>query len=374
MQHPAAHDHSHNVRSASHRSLWIALAITAPLMAAELVGGLLANSLALVADSAHMAADVAAISLALFAMWLAARPGSFRRTFGFYRAEVIAALCNALGLWLIAAWVFVEAYQRFSAASEVQGPLTLVVGAVGLVANVAAAWVLQRTSGESINVEGALLHVLGDLVGSVGVIIAATLVIAFGWHIADPIIGTIIGVLILFRFRPAVVEGYPRAHPGLTGEPGPGTVVPQSGAGGGGNRNPRHPRVDGYHRLRRFQRSRYGGAWQAPATGQHPAYPAGYRFDRFRGIPCNNSVGRRRIWVHRNPSRPASRLTPPVASGRVFRCSWQRRLRANGPVYANLPGQGQTQFGYHPVERADQESAQRRGLHERVHTVRRNAH
>ena len=198
MQHPAAHDHSHNVRSASHRSLWIALAITAPLMAAELVGGLLANSLALVADSAHMAADVAAISLALFAMWLAVRPGSFRRTFGFYRAEVIAALCNALGLWLIAAWVFVEAYQRFSVASEVQGPLTLVVGAVGLVANVAAAWVLQRASGESINVEGSLLHVLGDLVGSVGVIIAATLVIAFGWHIADPIIGTIIGVLILF--------------------------------------------------------------------------------------------------------------------------------------------------------------------------------
>jgi cobalt-zinc-cadmium efflux system protein len=198
MEHPAPHDHSHHFRTASHRSLWIAMAITAPLMAAELVGGLLANSLALVADAAHMATDVAAIGLALFAMWLAARPGSYRRTFGYYRAEVIAALCNALSLWLIAAWIFVEAYQRFTASSEIQGNLTLIVGAVGLVANVAAAWALQRASSESINVEGALLHVLGDLVGSVGVIIAAALVMAFGWHIADPITAAIIGVLILF--------------------------------------------------------------------------------------------------------------------------------------------------------------------------------
>ena len=192
-----SHNHTHQFRASSQRSLWLALAMTGPFLVVELVGGLFANSLALVADAAHMATDVAAISLALFAMWLAARPGSFRRTFGFYRAEVIAALGNALALWVVAGWIFFEAYQRFVGSPDVRGELTLVIGATGLAVNVCAALVLKRASRESINVQGALLHVLGDLVGSVGVVVGALLVMTLGWNIADPIIGAVIGALIL---------------------------------------------------------------------------------------------------------------------------------------------------------------------------------
>lgn len=105
--------HAHDLRSAGRRSLWIALALISSFMLVEVVGGLLANSLALLADAAHMVTDAAAIGLALFAMWFATRPASFSRTFGFYRTEVIAALLNALSMWLIAGWIFFEAYGRF---------------------------------------------------------------------------------------------------------------------------------------------------------------------------------------------------------------------------------------------------------------------
>jgi len=166
-------------------------------MVVEVGAGIWSNSLTLLADAAHMITDAAAISLALFAMWIASRPESFSRTFGFHRAEVIAALLNALVMWLIAAGIFFEASGRFSEAPEIQGMPVLVVGALGLVINVVAAWLLKRTSGASLNVEGAFVHVLGDLLGSVGVIVAALLIIAFEWRLADPIIGIIIGILLL---------------------------------------------------------------------------------------------------------------------------------------------------------------------------------
>lgn len=196
-QHTDSDGHSHDFRANSRRSLWTALALIASFMLVEIVGGVIANSLSLLADAAHMITDAAAISLALFAMWIASRPESSSRTFGFYRTEVIAALLNALSMWLIAAWIFFEAYRRFFEPPEIQGTLVLGVGFVGLLANLAAAWVLKRSSKESINVEGAFIHVMGDLLGSIGVILAGILIIAFNWYIADPIIAIVIGILVL---------------------------------------------------------------------------------------------------------------------------------------------------------------------------------
>jgi cobalt-zinc-cadmium efflux system protein len=175
----------------------IALALISSYMVVEVIGGLAANSLALLADAGHMVADAAAIGLALLAMWVAARPASARHTFGFHRGEILAALLNALSLWLIAAWVFFEAYRRFVEPPQVSGLLTLGVGFVGLLVNLGAAWVLKRSASESLNVEGAFLHVLGDLLGSIGVVAAGILIIFFGWFIADPIFGAVIGFLIL---------------------------------------------------------------------------------------------------------------------------------------------------------------------------------
>jgi len=172
--------------AASRRGLWIALILIGGYVVAEVIGGLVANSLALLADAGHMAADAAAIGLAFLAFWLAVRPASARRTFGFRRTEILAALLNALSLWLIAAWVFVEAYRRFAEPPEVQGGVMLGIGLMGLLVNVGAAWVLRHPARDSLNVEGAFLQVLGDLLGSIGVLVAAALVMAFGWTVADP--------------------------------------------------------------------------------------------------------------------------------------------------------------------------------------------
>ena len=186
-----------DLRAASRRSLWIALALISSYIVVEVVGGLMANSLALLADAGHMATDAAAISLALLAIWVTTRPASNRRTFGFHRTEILAALLNAFSLWIIAAWVFFEAYGRFGEPPDVRGGLMLGVGLTGFLINLAAAWVLKRSAGESLNVQGAFLHVMGDLLGSIGVVVGGLLIIAFGWSIADPIFGVIIGSLIL---------------------------------------------------------------------------------------------------------------------------------------------------------------------------------
>ena len=166
-------------------------------MFAEVIGGILSGSLALIADAGHMLTDAASIALALVALHFANRAPSAERTFGFHRLEILAALLNALTLWLIAAWVVVEAFHRFQEVPEVEGLLMLSVGTVGLVVNVLAAWILHRSAGHSLNVEGAFQHVMADLLGSVGVVISGSLVWAFGWTLADPIVSVIIAVLIL---------------------------------------------------------------------------------------------------------------------------------------------------------------------------------
>ena len=195
--HQQTHDHDHGHRSASRRSLSISLALITVYMVVEVVGGLVSGSLALLADAGHMLTDAAAIGLALLAIWISGRPASIEQTFGFHRTEILAALLNALSLWFIAALIFFEASRRFGDSIDVDGGLMLVVGAVGLGVNVAAAWVLHRSAGYSLNVEGAFLHVIADLLGSVAVVAAGVMVLAFGWDIADPIFGIVIGILIL---------------------------------------------------------------------------------------------------------------------------------------------------------------------------------
>jgi len=179
------------------RRLTLALAITAAVMVVELVGGWLAGSLALLADAAHMLADVAALALALVAAWIARRPATPERSFGFLRLEILAALVNGAVLFAIALGIGVEAWRRVHAPEAVDGVLLLGVAAIGFAANVGAAVVLHRGHEHSLNQRGAYLHVLGDLLGSVGALIAGAIVIATGWTLADPLISVLIGVLVL---------------------------------------------------------------------------------------------------------------------------------------------------------------------------------
>ena len=166
-------------------------------MFAEVAGGLLSGSLALIADAGHMLTDAASIGLALGALHFSSRAASAERTFGFRRLEILAALINALTLWLIAGWVAYEAYHRFRDVPEVEGGLMLAVGSIGLVVNIVAAWILHGSAEHSVNVEGAFQHVMADLLGSVGVVVSGILVWAFGWSLADPIISVVIGALIV---------------------------------------------------------------------------------------------------------------------------------------------------------------------------------
>ena len=217
------HDHAYDLRRASKRSLILALGLISSFMFVEVIGGVLSGSLALLADAGHMLTDAAAILLALFAMWIAERPASFESTFGYYRTEVLAALANTLSLWVIAGWIFFEAYRRIRETPEVEGPLLLGVGIAGLLVNIAAAYVLHRAAGESLNAEGAFQHVMADLFGSIGVVVSGVLILAFAttegsaWFIVDPILSIGIGLLILrsswglfMRVFKVLIEGTPK--------------------------------------------------------------------------------------------------------------------------------------------------------------------
>ena len=191
------HDHSHDLRAASRKSLVIALALILSYMVAEVVGGILSGSLALLADAGHMLADAAAIGIALGATYLSGKAHTPRQTYGYHRLEILAALLNVLAVWLVAFGVIREAIHRFSEPPAVDGLAVLAVGVVGLVVNLAAAWILRRPARYSVNVEGAFAHVIADLLGSVGVVVSGILVWAFGWALADPVLSMVIGGLIL---------------------------------------------------------------------------------------------------------------------------------------------------------------------------------
>ncbi len=175
----------------------IVLAITAAVMVAEAVGGWLAHSLALVADAGHMLADVAALGLSLVVTALAQRPVTAERTFGLLRLEILAALVNGAALIVIAFGVGVEAYRRFQSPAEVQGTLLLIIAGVGLAANALGTAILHRGHDHSLNQRGAYLHIVSDLLGSVGALLAGVIIIATGWVQADPVISVLISLLIL---------------------------------------------------------------------------------------------------------------------------------------------------------------------------------
>ena len=200
MHGPGGHDHAHGYdldRTGAKRALKLVLALTTAFLVAEVVGGLISDSLALLADAGHMLSDSLSLGVALFAAWLAGRPGGPSRTFGFRRAEILAALFNGVTLVVISILIFVEAGQRFGDPPEVEAGLMLAVAVVGMAVNVVSARILQRHSGESLNVSAAMRHVVADLLGSAGVVLAAVVILATGWEYADPVISVAIGLLIL---------------------------------------------------------------------------------------------------------------------------------------------------------------------------------
>src|SRR5947209_1537343 len=181
-----------------HSSLKAALFISSTFLVAEFVGALYTNSLALLADAGHMLTDVAALSLSLFAMRFASRRATPRMTYGFYRVEILAALLNGVFLVLIALYIFYEAYDRLINPQPVKAGWMLVVAIIGLLANLASAWVLFGKHRESLNVRGAFFHVLTDAIGSVGAILASIAIIAGGYQVADPLISIVVAILILW--------------------------------------------------------------------------------------------------------------------------------------------------------------------------------
>jgi cobalt-zinc-cadmium efflux system protein len=190
------HDHDH-ARAASRRALAVALGLTASYTVVEVVGGLFAGSLALLADAVHMLSDNVALALALVAAWLAAKPATPARTFGYKRAEVLAALANGVLLVALAIWIFVEAVMRLRDPGDVLGGWMLAIALLGIAVNVGAGLALSRARTNSLNVEAALRHVLADLLGSLGVAVAAVVILLTDWVQADPLVSILIGVLVL---------------------------------------------------------------------------------------------------------------------------------------------------------------------------------
>lgn len=191
------HGHHHHGHASNTRKLALVLTLTAGYAVVEVIGGLLTGSLALIADAGHMVSDAASLALALFAAWLGSRAATPQRTFGFKRAEVLAALVNGLALVAISIWILVEAYRRMSDPPEVLGGWMLVVAAVGLGVNLVAAAILFGGGDGNINVAAAARHVVADLLGSLGAVAAAVIILVTGWRYADPAVSVVIALLVL---------------------------------------------------------------------------------------------------------------------------------------------------------------------------------
>jgi cobalt-zinc-cadmium efflux system protein len=177
--------------------LGVVLALTLAFTAVEIVGGLLTGSLALLADATHMLSDNLALTLALIAVWLAGRPSTPERSFGYQRAEILAALANGVILVALAIWIFVEAWGRLSDPPDVLAGWVALVALGGLVVNIVAATILHRAGHDTLNMRAAYRHVLTDALGSAGVLVAAVVILVTGWRYADPLAGALIGVLVL---------------------------------------------------------------------------------------------------------------------------------------------------------------------------------
>jgi cobalt-zinc-cadmium efflux system protein len=203
MNHFHAHAHGHlghahaDGREANRSRMVVAFAINLGLVVAAVVGAIVFHSVALFADAGHVLSDVGAIGLALFAAAMAARPARGRRTFGYYRTEILAALANGLALVAVAVFVFIEAVMRLSQPSHVRGLGVLVIGVVGLAGNAVATVTLAGGDREDINLEAVLRHSAADALGSLAVVVSGALVMITGWDRVDPITGLFLGVLIL---------------------------------------------------------------------------------------------------------------------------------------------------------------------------------
>ncbi|HEY7318580.1 MAG TPA: cation diffusion facilitator family transporter [Candidatus Binatia bacterium] len=175
----------------------LALAISSVYFFAELIGGFLTNSLALLSDAGHMLSDIAALALSLFAFRIARRPATVSSTYGYHRAEILAALFNGLTLWLIVGVIFTAAYNRFLDPPAVKSSGMMIVASLGLLVNLVAGAVLYGSHHHNLNLRGAFLHVVSDALGSVGAIAAGLIMLLTGWYVADPLISILIGLLIL---------------------------------------------------------------------------------------------------------------------------------------------------------------------------------
>lgn len=219
------HGHHHHAAargSGGRRRLLAVLALTASYMLAEAAGGWWSGSLALLADAGHMLTDVAALGLALSAMWFSTRPATPSKTFGYHRWEILAALINGVSLVVIALLIFYEAYERWLAPPVVHARALIAVAAGGLVVNLICAWLLHGQHHQDLNLRGAWLHVMGDALGSVGAVVAGVLMLGFGWQRADAVLSCVIGLLIIWsawhlirESTNVLLEGTP-AHINLT--------------------------------------------------------------------------------------------------------------------------------------------------------------
>ena len=194
----APHAHRHGRASDGRRRLTLVLVLTAVYMVAEAVGGWWTGSLALLADAGHMLTDVAALALALVALWFSARPATSSKTFGYHRLEILAALVNGVALVVISLLIFYEAYQRWSSPPTVRGNVVMIVASGGLLINLVCAWILHAPHEVDLNIRGAWLHVISDALGSVGAIVAGAIMSLYGWYTADPLFSALIGILIVW--------------------------------------------------------------------------------------------------------------------------------------------------------------------------------
>jgi cobalt-zinc-cadmium efflux system protein len=192
--HSDGHDHIHGANA---NRVGIAALLTGAFMLAEIAGGLLSGSLALLADAAHMLTDFASLALAWYGFLLARRPADWRRTYGYDRFSILIAFANGLALFALAAWIAVEAWHRLSEPGAVLGGVMLWVALAGLAVNILAFWVLQGGDQENLNMRAAMLHVAGDLLGSVAAIAAAIVILWTGWTPIDPILSVLVALIIL---------------------------------------------------------------------------------------------------------------------------------------------------------------------------------
>lgn len=205
----AAHQHQHQHTNSPGKRvgrLRLALVLTFIYMLAEAFGGWLTNSLALIADAGHMLTDVAALSLTLGAIWFGSRPATAKKTFGYYRLEILAAFVNGIALVLLSIWVIYEAVRRWQSPPDVNGLRLTIIAVGGLIVNIVSAKLLHGDHKHDLNMRAAWLHVMGDLLGSVTAIVAGVLIVAFGWLWADPVCSVVISLIIIFGAWRLILE------------------------------------------------------------------------------------------------------------------------------------------------------------------------